>query len=179
MAGVRIEQVDITTLATEAIVNAANQRMLGGGGVDGAIHRSAGPGLLEECRRLPEVWPGVRCPAGQAIITAGHRLLARFVIHTVGPVWRGGGEGEPDLLAECYRAALALAQDNGLSSVAFPMISCGAYGFPLAPAARIAVDEVVGFLEQQDQVREVVLAVLGDEAEAELVRALAGRPGWG
>ena len=142
--------------------------------MDGAIHRAAGPGLLAECRLLAEARPGVRCPTGEARITAGHALPARYVIHTVGPVWRGGENGEPELLASCYRASLALAGSHLLSSVAFPMISCGVYGFPVASAARIAVREIAGWLEDQVQVQDVVFAVLGDAAESELLRALAG-----
>ena len=140
----RIEVVegDITTLAVDAIVNAANESLLGGGGVDGAIHRAAGPGLLVECRGLPEVRPGVRCPTGEARITGGHRLPARRVIHTVGPVWRGGGLGEPELLAACYLNSLRLAADQGLASIAFPAISCGVFGYPHAPAAAIAVGQL-------------------------------------
>jgi O-acetyl-ADP-ribose deacetylase (regulator of RNase III) len=133
---------DITTLAVDALVNAANETLLGGAGVDGAIHRAAGPGLLTECRRIPEVAPGVRCPTGEARITGGHRLLARHVIHTVGPVWRGGGHDEDALLARCYQACLALAEDHGLHSIAFPAISCGAYGFPPQRAVPLAVDSV-------------------------------------
>jgi O-acetyl-ADP-ribose deacetylase (regulator of RNase III) len=119
--------------------------MLGGGGVDGAIHRAAGPELLAACREVPEVRPDVRCPTGEARITPGFRLPARFVIHTVGPVWRGGGHGEADLLASCYRNALALARARALTSIAFPAISCGVYGYPVAQAAAIAVREVAGF----------------------------------
>lgn len=140
----RIEVVvdDITMLGLDAIVNAANETLLGGGGVDGAIHRAAGPGLLAECRGLPQVAPGVRCPTGEARITSGHRLPARHVIHTVGPVWNGGADGEADMLASCYRHSLQLAADSGLASIAFPAISCGIYGYPPERAVRIAVDSV-------------------------------------
>ena len=140
----RIEVVegDITTLAVDAIVNAANESLLGGGGVDGAIHHAAGPGLLDECRALPEVRPGVRCPTGEARITGGHRLPARWVIHTVGPVWRGGDRGEPALLAACYANALRIASDRRLASVAFPAISCGVFGYPRAPAAMVAIGQL-------------------------------------
>ena len=138
----RLEVVrgDITTLGVDAIVNAANPALLGGGGVDGAIHRAAGPKLLAECRALPEVEPGVRCPVGEARITRGYGLLARWVIHVVGPVWHGGIEGEPDLLHACYDHALELAAQHKLRSIAFPAISCGAYGYPADAAARLAVD---------------------------------------
>src|SRR5438270_898899 len=144
MGGDRITviEADITTLRVDAIVNAANERMLGGGGVDGAIHRAAGPGLLEECRRVPEVRPGVRCPTGEACLTGGYDLPARHVIHTVGPVWHGGRHGEDEDLANCYRNSLTLATENGIRTVAFPAISTGVYGFPVNRAARIAVREV-------------------------------------
>lgn len=132
---VEIWQGDLTTLAVDAIVNAANTSLLGGGGVDGAIHRAAGPGLLEECRRLNG------CPTGEARLTGGHALPARHVIHTVGPVWRGGGHGEAELLRACYRGCFALAREHGLRSLAFPAISCGVYRFPPEAAVAIAVTE--------------------------------------
>jgi O-acetyl-ADP-ribose deacetylase (regulator of RNase III) len=140
----RIEVViaDITTLDVDAIVNAANETLLGGGGVDGAIHRAAGPGLLAACRALPEVRAGVRCPTGEARITGGHALPARHVIHTVGPVWQGGTVGEAPQLASCYRNCLQLAQAHGLRSIAFPAISCGVYGYPPERAVAIAADVV-------------------------------------
>jgi len=133
------QQANIVTLAVDAIVNAANTTLLGGGGVDGAIHRSAGPQLLDECRALNG------CPTGQAKITRGYRLPARHVIHTVGPVWNGGERGEPELLASCYRECLKLAASHKLRTIAFPAISCGVYGYPVEQAVRIAVRECASF----------------------------------
>ena len=143
---IKVIQGDITTLVVDAIVNAANQMMLGGGGVDGAIHRAAGPELYEACLKVPEVRPGVRCPTGEARITSGFKLPAKFVIHTVGPVYRDGQHGEPEKLAACYRNSLALAAENGCTSIAFPCISTGIYGYPKEKAAQIAVREVQEFL---------------------------------
>ncbi|MBS0569957.1 MAG: O-acetyl-ADP-ribose deacetylase [Proteobacteria bacterium] len=142
MPTIEVIEGDITSLTVDAIVNAANETLLGGGGVDGAIHRAAGPRLLAACRALPQVRPDVRCPTGQARITPGFDLPARFVIHTVGPVWVGGGQGEPDLLASCYRESLRLTLESGVRRIAFPAISCGVYGYPLDAAAAIAVRTV-------------------------------------
>jgi len=139
---IEIIEADITTLAVDAIVNAANETLLGGGGVDGAIHRAAGPELFAACRALPQIRPNVRCPTGAARITLGFRLPAKFVIHTVGPIWNGGARGEPELLASCYRESLRLAAENAIESIAFPAISCGVYGYPLDDAVGIAAAEV-------------------------------------
>lgn len=143
---IKVVKDDITTLAVDAIVNAANQVMLGGGGVDGAIHDAAGEELLKACLKVPEVRPGVRCPTGEARITSGFKLPAKFVIHTVGPVYRDGQHGEPEKLAACYRNSLALAAENGCKSIAFPCISTGVYGYPIEDAAKIAVREAKEFL---------------------------------
>ena len=147
---IKIIQGDITTLAVDAIVNAANQVMLGGGGVDGAIHDAAGPELYKACLKVPEVRPGVRCPTGEARITPGFKLPAKYVIHTVGPVYRDGLHGEPEKLAACYRNSLVLAAENGCKSIAFPCISTGIYGYPIEDAAKIAVREVKAFLSHAE-----------------------------
>jgi O-acetyl-ADP-ribose deacetylase (regulator of RNase III) len=153
---IRALQADITTLALDAIVNAANSTLLGGGGVDGAIHRAAGPRLLQECRLLRG------CAVGEAKITQGYGLPAKFVIHTVGPVWQGGDAGEPAHLASCYRECLRLADEKTLTSVAFPSISTGVYGYPKELAARIAVDTVLSTLSGTDHLRDVVFCCFSD-----------------
>lgn len=151
---------DITKLAVDAIVNAANSSLLGGGGVDGAVHRAAGPELLAECRTLGG------CPTGEARLTGGHRLQTRFVIHTVGPVWRGGGAGEDDLLARCYRASLSLAVAHGVRTIAFPAISTGVYGFPRSRACAIAVDETHRFLLTDETLQKVIFISFDNETDA-------------
>ena len=143
---IKVIKANITTLAVDAIVNAANELMRGGGGVDGAIHDAAGEDLFNACLKVAEESPGVRCPTGEARITPGFRLPAKFVIHTVGPVYSGGRRGEPEKLAACYRNSLALAAENGCRSVAFPCISTGVYGYPLEAAAKVAIREVNAFL---------------------------------
>jgi O-acetyl-ADP-ribose deacetylase len=155
-----IIQGDITKQDVDAIVNAANTSLLGGGGVDGAIHRAAGPALLEECRKLNG------CPTGQAKLTKGYNLPARFVIHTVGPVWHGGKHGEEDLLAGCYRSCFVLVEQHNLKSIAFPSISTGAYRFPIERASRIAVAEIRRFLQANKSVQKVVVVCFGADVQA-------------
>jgi O-acetyl-ADP-ribose deacetylase len=178
---------DITKLEVDAIVNAANEEMLGGGGVDGAIHRAAGPKLLAACReirqcqmpqcqmpqcQMHQCQPGVRCPTGQARITPGFRLPARYVIHTVGPIWRGGNQSEPALLASCYRESLLIAQSLGLSSIAFPAISCGIYSYPPEAAAAIAVRTLRETLSQCPAIERVILVAFESPMVAILQSAL-------
>ncbi len=163
---------DITRQDTDAIVNAANTTLLGGGGVDGAIHRAGGPKILEECRQLGG------CPTGEARLTTGGNLQARYVIHTVGPVYRGGGPREAELLASCYRESLKLASGKGIATLAFPSISTGAYGYPLAAAARIALQTVLEYLARHEEIRLVRFVLFGAaayEAYAEALRELLRR----
>ena len=162
---IEVIETDITRLSLDAIVNAANQALLGGAGVDGAIHRAAGPELLAACKALPEVKPGVRCPTGEARITPGFALPARFVIHTVGPIWRGGEFEEPQRLASCYRESLALAERHKLASIAFPAISCGVYGYPPELAVKVAVREVREWLASYRTPERVVFACFGAEMQ--------------
>lgn len=165
--GLKVIRGDITALAVDAIVNAANETLLGGGGVDGAIHRAAGPRLLAYCRTLGG------CPTGEARITPGFDLPARHIIHTVGPVWNGGNCGEPELLASCYRAVFALAMAGNLATIAFPAISCGVYGYPLGPACRIAVTECTAALERNSRLREILLVAFSDEVATAYAAAMA------
>jgi len=154
---IEVAKTDITTLEVDAIVNAANESLLGGGGVDGAIHRAAGPELFDECYQLGG------CPTGEARLTKGYKLPSKFVIHTVGPVWSGGERGEPELLRSCYQSVFKLARENGIGSLAFPAISCGVYRFPVERAVKIAVSETVAELVSSDAIQKVVFACFGDE----------------
>ena len=157
---IQIVDGDIVKLKVDAIVNAANSSLLGGGGVDGAIHRAAGPDLLEECRALGG------CPTGEARLTKGYRLHAKYVIHTVGPVWQGGDRSEDELLASCYRSCLILADRHGIQTVAFPSISTGTYGYPIDRAARIAIGEIKNHLEGETGIQKVTLVCFGRAAFA-------------
>lgn len=152
-------QGDITEMETDAIVNAANPSLMGGGGVDGAIHRKGGPKILEECKQIRATeWPN-GLPTGKAVITSGGNLKAKYIIHTVGPVWHGGNSGEPELLAEAYRNSLKLAVSKGLKTIAFPSISTGAYGYPIEKACKVALKAVKEFLEKEDKLDKVMLVL--------------------
>jgi O-acetyl-ADP-ribose deacetylase (regulator of RNase III) len=168
---IEIVNTDITTLAVDAIVNAANNSLFGGGGVDGAIHRAAGEKLLEECMALDG------CETGKAVLTGGYSLPARHVIHTVGPVWMGGGARESDLLCSCYYECLQIAQENDFSSIAFPAISCGVFGFPISAAATIAINTVVSFL-QNNATLKVIYTCFNDAVKNVLEEALYQRYGY-
>ena len=165
---------DITEQETDAIVNAANSSLLGGGGVDGAIHRAGGRKILEECIKIREKQGG--CKTGEAVITTGGNLKAKHVIHTVGPVWQDGSYGEPELLASCYRNSLKLAVENGIRTVSFPSISTGAYGYPIDKAARIALKTVINFLKNNDFLDEVAFVLYGELAYQNYVDALKSLP---
>lgn len=168
MATLEVLVGDITKLDVDVIVNAANETLLGGGGVDGAIHRAAGPGLLAACKSLTEVRPGVRCPTGDVRLTPGFGLPARWIIHTVGPVWRGGTHGERELLGACYQRSLELAATQGARSIAFPAISTGAYGFPQALASRIASERCAEFLRRKSTLERVLLVAFSESAASSL-----------
>jgi len=165
---IEVVKADITTLAVDAIVNAANETLLGGGGVDGAIHRAAGPELFDECYQIGG------CPTGETRLTKGYRLPAKFVIHTVGPVWSGGERGEPDLLKSCYQSVFKVARENGIRSLALPAISCGVYHFPVDRAVKIAVGETMAELVSSDAIQRVVFACFGDEIYQAYLRAVDG-----
>ena len=165
-AKLEIIRGDITSIKTDAIVNAANSSLMGGGGVDGAIHRAAGSELLEECIRIAEERKNIPygpCPPGDAVITGSGKLPCKNIIHTVGPIWRGGGHGEPDLLRSCYRSSLALAGEHQIKTIAFPAISCGVYGYPIEAAVKIAVKETLEFLSADESIAQVIFACFGSD----------------
>ena len=167
---ISILKTDITTLSVDAIVNAANSSLLGGGGVDGAIHRAAGPELLAECRLLGG------CKTGQAKLTKAYRLPARFILHTVGPVWNGGGHNEPELLASCYRSCFRLAREHHLRTLAFPAISCGIYGYPIGQAVEVALRETLAELNNSDSIEKVIFACFDDAVYSSYERAAQAVP---
>jgi len=170
-AKLRIIQGDITRQGTDAIVNAANSSLMGGGGVDGAIHRAGGPAILEECKQI--VAKQGRLPTGKAVITTGGNLKAKYVIHTVGPIWHGGNKGEPELLASAYKESLKLAAENNLNSIAFPSISTGAYGYPVIQASKIAINAVITFLSQSTtSIREAVFVLFDSQTFGAYASAL-------
>ena len=172
---IRTVQGDITTIPVDAIVNAANERMLGGGGVDGAIHDASGPLLFEACMEVKEVSPGVRCPTGEARITPAFDLPADYVIHTVGPVWRGGSNNEEEMLSSAYRTSMLLAEENGCESISFPCISTGVFSFPFEQACNIALDTLGGF-SGSDTIAEVLLVCFYVQREEEYRQILAAHP---
>ncbi len=169
MHKIQVLEADITQLEVDAIVNAAKNSLLGGGGVDGAIHAAAGPALLEACKALNG------CDTGAAKITSGFDLPAKYIIHTVGPVWRGGQHKEAQLLAACYRHSLTLAVEHGLYTIAFPAISCGVYGYPISEACKIAVAEVSGFLKVHDEIESVIFSCFNREVKNALLESLANK----